>query len=63
MPPVPIRKALRCCLGGRLRHANAMTTALSPLRITLITAIFISAIQISRLVRCSKVLPPSLALV
>src|SRR5437867_6108284 len=47
MPPVPTMNALRCCFGGSDRHASAMTTALSPLSTTLITAILNSAVQVS----------------
>src|SRR5689334_3998752 len=47
-------KAFRCCLGGRLRQASAITTALSPLSTTLMTAILTSAIQISGSVRVAS---------
>src|SRR5690349_21479827 len=47
MPAVPTMKADFCCLGGSERHASAITTALSPLSTTLITAILTSAVHIS----------------
>src|SRR5689334_10713359 len=47
MPPVPTRNALRCCRCSSPRQASAMTTALSPLSTTLMTAILNSAVHIS----------------
>ena len=47
MPMAPTRNALRCCFGYSERQASAMTTALSPLNTTLITAILNNAVHMS----------------
>src|SRR3982751_2304896 len=47
MPPVPTMNALRWSRGASERHASAITTALSPLSTTLMTAILNSAVHIS----------------
>ena len=58
MPPVPTTKACFCCLCGSERQASAITTALSPLSTTLITAILNNAVQVSGLVSVSSMLAP-----
>src|SRR5882672_301513 len=47
MPAVPTMNAFRWSLGASERHASAMTSALSPLRTTLMTAILKSAVHVS----------------